>query len=464
MTTKQTLDIRTAQVLTMTPRLQQAIKLLQLSQQELHAFLEQQVLENPLLMEHEEQVDLSLDLPIKNEGFEENNYLDEYEHDSLVFDTHGAAPESPLANLVSQPTSLREHLLQQLAITVTDPKLFKLGEHLIDSINAYGFLEEDVSSISERFNLPIQEVENLLRIMQTFDPPGIFAKSLADCFAIQLKEQGAFSKTMERLLSHLNHLTQVPLKQFAKEVGVGLEECQDLISSLRNLSPQPTANFDHIPIQIVIPDVYVKYDPDKRWTVALNQKVSPKIQLNQSYYEALREKVYHRDEKGYVNAQYSHAHWLLGALEQRTSTLLRVAQEVVNQQQGFFDFGFSEFKPLSLKQVAEALDIHESTVSRITTSKYIATPRGIFDLKFFFSSAVKQNTLLRKDETASSKSIQEKIKEMIRQEDPKEPLSDDGLVEQLLLQGITVARRTVTKYRKILKIPSSFERKRRILA
>ncbi len=455
--TKQTLDIRTAQVLTMTPRLQQAIKLLQLSQQELCTYINEQLLENPLLVGQDTDLTVPLDAPQDYE----NAYEEDYNRDSLVFQTHSNSAVDSLANLARQEISLRDHLMQQLAIAVTDPVLSKLGEHLIDSINSYGFLDEDVASISQRFNIPIDMVAGLLATLQTFDPPGVFAKNLADCFAIQLKEQGMFSKNMESLLTNLDLLTQMPFKTFAKKVGVGLEECQNLLNALKTLCPRPIQNFDHTPINVVVPDVYVKYCENTGWGVALNQKTLPKIFLDNQYYESLREKVTSRDERSYINAQYSHAHWLLNAIEQRTSTLLRVAQEVINQQKGFLEFGFSEFKPLSLRQVADALDIHESTVSRITTSKYIATPRGIFDLKFFFSSGVKQQKrLIQKEDTTSSRTIQEKIRELVAKENPKDPLSDDALVEQLMLAGLTVARRTITKYRKILKIPSSFERKR----
>ncbi len=450
--TKQTLDIRTAQVLTMTPRLQQAIKLLQLSQQELCVYINEQLLENPLLVSEEV---IQESLPDYEDAYE-----DDYNRDSLVFHIHSSA-ESSVANLACQELSLRQHLLQQLAIAVTDPTLFKLGEHLIDSLNTYGFLEEDIQSLSQRFNMPLKRVAELLATLQTFDPPGVFAKSLADCFAIQLKERGLFSNAMESLLENLEQLTEVPFKQFSKKIGVDLQECQQLLNTLKTLCPRPIQNFDHIPMQVVIPDVYAKYSENLGWTVALNQKILPKISLDTAYYESVKEKTNCRDERGYINTQYSHAHWLLNAIDQRTSTLLRVAQEVVTQQQGFLEFGFSEFKPLSLRQVAEVLDIHESTVSRITTSKYIATPRGIFDLKFFFSSAVKQEKrLIQKESSASSKTIQEKIKELVRQEDLKNPLSDDALVEHLFSQGLTVARRTISKYRKILRIPSSFERKR----
>ncbi len=455
---KQNIDIRASQLLTMTPRLQQAIKLLQMSNQDVALYVTEQLQENPLLMQAEEMVDHTSDStsPDEAEG-ERDDYAD---NDSLIYDTHGGDSEF-LYKEIQATVSLRDYLLQQLAISISDPIEYKIGEYFIYNINENGYLEVDMEEVSQSFNVTVSKMLETLTKLQKFDPPGIFARSLSECFALQLKERHLLLPEMERLLSHLNLLLSEPMAKVAKAADITVDYCRTLLDQLKTLNPRPIDQFSFLPLEVMVPDVYV-HRHGEGWSVSLNAETLPEILINSNYFSDLKKRLSTKGDKDYLNAKKSHASWLVQALQQRATAILKVAAEIITHQEDFLEHGISHLKPLTLHQIAENLGMHESTVSRVTTSKYIATPRGVFDFKFFFSTAVGQRSIILpdNDNMVAARSIQSKVESLIQKEDHMTPLSDDSIVVLLENEGIVVARRTIAKYRKLLSIPSSVERRR----
>ncbi len=455
----QNIDIKSSQLLTMTPRLQQAIKLLQMSNQEVALYVTEQLQENPLLMQAEESGVFTSDLPLSDSGLEGDR--DEYsDRDSLIYDIRGSDSEFPHKEIQST-VDLRDYLLQQLAICISDPVEYKIGEYFIYNINENGYLDVDLDEVSESFNVSVSKILETLNKLQKFDPPGIFARNLAECFSLQLREKQLLRPEMERLLTHLNLLLSEPLAKVAKAADVTVDYCRILLDQLKTLNPRPIDQFSFAPLEMMIPDVYV-YRHGNEWSVSLNTDVLPDILVNSNYFNDLQKHLSSKGDREYLNAKKSHANWLIQALHQRSTSILKVAAEIIAYQKDFLEQGISHLKPLTLHQIAETLGMHESTVSRITTAKYIATPRGVFDFKFFFSAAVGQKSIISIDNenVTAARSIQSRIESLIQKESRMSPLSDDSIVVLLENEGIVVARRTVAKYRKLLSIPSSVERRR----
>ena len=510
----QRLEFRQSQALVMTPQLMQAIKLLQLSNLDLVAFVEGELERNPLLERGNED-----DAPVRGEGSAEQDFSggddgadsgaggeavrntgepsDDWMSRELgsraeieqTFDTsmdnvfteepsetatraaQDAAPTAytewgggassdedyNLEAFVAAETSLQDHLAEQLAVALPDASQRMIGQYLIDLVDEAGYLPPDLGDVASKLGSTQQIVEDVLAVLQTFDPPGICARSLSECLAIQLRERDRFDPAMRALIENLDLLAKRDIAGLRKICGVDDDDIADMIGEIRHLDPKPGLKFTTGRTQTVVPDVYVRPGPDGGWLVELNSDTLPKVLVNQSYYATLAKTLRKDEDKSYFADCLQNATWLVRALDQRARTILKVATEIVRQQDGFFTRGVAHLRPLNLKTVADAIQMHESTVSRVTANKYMATNRGIFELKYFFTASIASAD---GGEAHSAESVRHRIKQMIDAEAPNDVLSDDTLVERLRAEGVDIARRTVAKYREALRIPSSVQRRR----
>ncbi len=489
---KQKLEIRQGQSLVMTNQLQQSIKMLQLSTAELAEFLSEEMEQNPLLTarEPEDQSNESEERAKESESSIEADSVELAESeqfgegDSLMDSNIGegwaeeayegrsvsaGAKESgglsgassdgfaDLEATVSSTMSLRDHLFEQLQVSIEDPIQRFIGAQLIDYLDESGYLRDTTSELSEQLNVEESLIEETIAELQHFDPTGIFARDLKECLKLQLIEKGRFDPLMEVFLENMHMLEKGDVRGLMKVCGVDEEDFAEMMADVRQTDPKPARQFHHDLATAVEPDVLVRRRKDGSWLVELNHDNLPRALVNQSYYAKLDTSARTKDEKKYLTEQLSNANWLVKALDQRANTILRVSTELVKQQEKFFLHGIRFLKPLTLKDIALALDIHESTVSRVTTQKYIHTPRGFFELKYFFTSSVAN---AKGNADVSSKTVMYYIKELIDAEDPKKILSDDSLVKELKDRNVDVARRTVAKYREAMGIPSSVVRRK----
>ncbi len=496
------LEMRQGQQLVMTPQLQQAIRLLQLSNLELSAFVEQEVERNPLL-ERDENGDLPTPRTIDTEGdgptdaslsaaasyetldlsrpdadassaldtSHENLYPDVAKSDlglasgpdlggsnwSNVSGAGGGGEDYNLEAFVAADVSLKDHLQTQMQITLHDAADRIIAQHLIDNVDDAGYLNANIEDIADKLGCPLSRVERILAALQMLDPPGVLSRSLAECLAIQLKEQNRFDPQIGLLLEHLDLLGSHNIAALKRAVGVDMDELTDMIAELKQLNPKPGLAFGSVHMQPVVPDVFVRPASDGSWFVELNSETLPRVLVNRSYYTRVSKTARNPQDKDYLVDCLQSANWLAKSLDQRARTILRVAEEIVRQQDAFFAHGVQHLRPLNLKTVADAIKMHESTVSRVTSNKYIATPRGIFELKYFFTSSIASSS---EGEAHSSESVRYRIKQLIDAESAEDVLSDDKLVERLKDDGIDIARRTVAKYREALRIQSSVQRRR----
>ncbi len=528
----QRLEFRQSQSLVMTPQLMQAIKLLQLSNLDLAAFVEEELERNPLLERASDdeppvrgegaietaadrtalsksadggEEDFGDDLggssasdgdgPASRESFDApaedwinrdlgtradmeqtfdsglDNVFSEEPSEAAARNAQDAAPTAytewgggasndddyNLEAFVAAELSLHDHLAEQLAVSVTDPSQRMIGQYLIDLVDDAGYLPVDLGQAAERLGATQDAVDAMLAVLQTFDPPGICARSLSECLAIQLRERDRFDPAMQALVEHLDLLAKRDIAGLRKICGVDDEDIAEMIGEIRHLDPKPGLKFGSTRAQTVVPDVYVRPGPDGGWLVELNSDTLPKVLVNQSYYAELSKTLRKDGDKSYFTDCLQNATWLVRALDQRARTILKVASEIVRQQDGFFTQGVAYLRPLNLKAVADAIQMHESTVSRVTANKYMATSRGIFELKYFFTASIASAD---GGEAHSAESVRHRIKQLIDAEEPGAILSDDTLVERLRGDGIDIARRTVAKYREAMRIPSSVQRRR----
>ncbi len=493
------LELRQGQQLVMTPQLQQAIRLLQLSNLELGQFVESELERNPLLemdetpdahskAEREPEAEHPSE---RNERTSDDEWLDlgkpvaesegglDGEYDGGFPDT-GATPsgqdggDSGWANVrqrtssfsgddinpeafVSNEPSLRDHLSEQLPLAVHDHVERLIGQHLIDMVDEAGYLHADLDQLSIKLGAPLGMVERVLETLQTLDPPGVFARSLAECLALQLKDQNRYDPQIAALLDNLGLLASHNLPALRKAVGADMSEITEMIEEIKHLNPKPGLKFGSVQLQPVVPDVLVRQAADGSWLIELNSDTLPRVLVNRTYFAQVNKTTRTEKDRGYLLECLQTANWLVKSLDQRARTILKVAEEIVRQQDGFFTYGVQHLRPLNLKTVADAISMHESTVSRVTSNKYMATPRGIFELKYFFTSAIQS---AGEGEAHSSEAVRHRIKQMIDGESVKSILSDDKLVEKLKAEGIDIARRTVAKYREAMRIPSSVQRRR----
>ncbi len=454
---KQNLHIKGAQSLSLTPRLQQAIQLLNMSCQELGEFVAAQVAENPLLILGDQNGDTFGENPSNPTSLgmgDDDGWLGSYSQETRKDFSHGD-DYSPFEGKTEK--SLTDILLDQLYVSFKEAEPRFVGEYIIYNLNENGFLELTSKEIAQSLGVKKALVDRVLGVLKSFEPVGICAQNLQDSFKVQLKEKGQLNDTLEKFIDHLHLLTEVSLSKIAQKINLTLEECQDYLGLIRGLNPKPAQGYDHLMGINITPEVFMVKNFQGEWEVSLNEDAQPNLTIDKNYHYELREKLKNHGDKHYLSERYGHAYWLTQALKQRAINLLLVAKAIVKYQQGFFEKGYEAFRPLTLKQVAKQIDVHESTVSRITNSKYMATPFGTLPLKFFFSAAISP---LFDEGTLSAKRIQESMREIINAEPQDSPYSDDDLVSLLNNRGIAVARRTVTKYRKVMGVGSSVERKR----
>lgn len=474
----QTLNLRQQQSLVMTPQMQQAVKLLQMSNLELQDFLEEEMVQNPLLEKDETTDQESSDGEKAESAPADDNPNDnprdqnpnedareDFDAGSSMADM-GAGGNSQFSDelpsfedTLVRPKTLREHLLEQLQIDAETALERSLGTLLIDRLDEVGYLREPAQSLAVQLGCSVETLQNILVHLKRFDPTGVFAADLPECLALQLDEAGALDAPMKILLQNLPLLAQHDVKKLAKLCGVQEIDIADMADLIRTLNPRPSSRFDHVVAQTAIPDVLMKTLPKAvggGWRVELNADTLPRMLVNQQYFTDVSARTKEKGAREYLTSQLANATWLVRALDQRAQTILKVASEIVERQDGFFLYGIEFLKPLTLRDIAEAIDMHESTVSRVTTGKYIGTPRGLFELKFFFTSSIEGA-----DGTSiSSESVKARIKALTDSEPVDAVLSDDDLADMLNKEGMNVARRTVAKYREALRIPSSVQRRR----
>jgi RNA polymerase sigma-54 factor len=353
--------------------------------------------------------------------------------------------------------TLAGHLAEQLAVAFAAPAQRMIGQYLIDLVDEAGYLPPDLGQATDRLGASADEVEAVLAVLQKFDPPGVCARHLSECLAIQLRDLNRYDPAMRALVENLELLAKRDITALRKLCGVDDEDITDMIGEIRRLDPKPGLKFGSARTQTVVPDVYVRPGPDGGWHVELNSETLPRVLVNQSYYTELSKTIRKDGDKSYFSDCLQNATWLVRALDQRARTILKVATEIVRQQDGFFTHGVAHLRPLNLKAVADAIQMHESTVSRVTANKYMATNRGIFELKYFFTASIASAD---GGEAHSAEAVRHHIKQLIDAEDPTLILSDDTIVERLRATGIDIARRTVAKYREAMRIPSSVQRRR----
>jgi RNA polymerase sigma-54 factor len=497
MALSQRLEFRQSQALVMTPQLMQAIKLLQLSSLDLAAYVDNELERNPLL-ERSAESDAESDRRQAEDGAPERAADDWPERPidavaampaaepadpaepagdddgavsqpvaseaMLGYSEWGTAPaarrddgEYNLEAFVSAERTLADHLAEQMAIAVTDPARRMIGQYLIDLVDEAGYLTGDLATVAEKLGAPLADVEAVLAILQTFDPIGICARNLVECLTLQLKERDRFDPAMQALIDHIDLLAKRDLAALRKVCGVSDEDIVDMIAEIRQLNPKPGLAFGSTLVQPVVPDVFVRPMSDGSFMVELNSETLPRVLVNQAYYTQVTKSVKNDTEKSYLADCLQTATWLVRALDQRAKTILKVSEEIVRQQDGFFVHGVQHLRPLNLKTVADAISMHESTVSRVTANKYMATSRGIFELKYFFTAAI---AATGGGEAHSAEAVRHRIRQLIDAEANDGVLSDDTIVEMLKAAGIDIARRTVAKYREAMRIPSSVQRRR----
>ncbi|MCL2469590.1 MAG: RNA polymerase factor sigma-54 [Alphaproteobacteria bacterium] len=435
------LDLRATGALVMTPQLQQAIKLLQMSNQDLCAYVAQQIDQNPFL-------DYADSMP--STTAEHHDYSDPY--DPL-------RAGRPLEETLSRAPSLREHLLQQIQVDFPDPKDRITAVALAELLDEAGYLPADLDLVRTQLGLAPEAFEAIIQRLQHLDPSGIFARSLQETLAIQLREKNRLDPAMQTLLANLPLLAKNDRAALMRLTGVDGEDLSDMIAEVRALSPKPAIGFAADVASALVPDVLLTALPGGDWQVTLNNETLPRVLVHDSFYAQLSASRTGgaKEEKAFVAENWQQANWLIKALAQRATTILKVATEIVKKQDKFFIYGVQYLKPLVLKDIAEAIGMHESTVSRVTQNKYMATPRGMFELKYFFSQALSS---AHGGESVSSEAARDRIRDLIARETPQDVLSDDRLALLLRREGIDIARRTVAKYRESLGLASSAGRRR----
>jgi len=496
----QRLEVRQGQGLVITPQLQQAIKLLQLSNLELEDFVEAELERNPLLQRDEPEGDgpEAAEAVSDPNADGEMSFGDGVGHEAVAAmdagsdDVYGdAAPGERTSDRMTdeaqpglsdwssagkggtvfegegerpdahEPT-LWEHLQAQASSAG-----FSVADHgvaltLIDATDEGGYLRGELAEFADRLGVTLERIEAVLAVCHGFEPTGIMARSVPESLKLQLIERNRFDPAMGALLDNLDLLARRDLAGLKKACGVDGEDLAEMIAELKALTPRPGAGFGGEPAQTVVPDVHVRPDPAGGWRVELNADTLPRLLVDKRYHGLVQAGARSDTEKTFVAECAAQANWLVKSLDQRAKTILKVASEIVRQQDAFLAFGVEFLRPLNLKTVADAIGMHESTVSRVTSNKYVSTPRGVFELKFFFTAAIQS---VDGASTHSAEAVRHRIKAMIDGEGVDgDVLSDDRIVEILKESGIDIARRTVAKYREALRIPSSVERRRMLRA
>lgn len=504
--------LRQSQSLVMTPQLMQSIQLLQMTHLELTQFIETEVEKNPLLelVSGEDTPSGAIDAPSTDgdyysvneegtnrntEGSETGVFDDLYETATAgnagemaeTFDSSlenvfpddagprmADAPELlgqwksmpgagegegyELDDFVAAQTTLRDHLSAQVPFSLTSPIDRLIAGHLIDQLDESGYLPADLAETAVRLGKPLTDVERVLDTLQQLDPPGVFARTLSECLAIQLRARDRFDPAMAELVGNLDLLARRDFATLKKLCGVDEEDLLDMLAEIRKLDPKPGARFQPGISESVVPDIIVRAAPDGTWLVELNAETLPRVLVNNEYYASVARRTERASEdQAFLSDCLQNANWLTRSLDQRAKTIMKVASEIVRQQDAFLLNGVDHLRPLNLKTIADAIKMHESTVSRVTSNKYMLTPRGLFELKYFFTVSIGSS---EGGDNHSAESVRHRIRMMIAQERPEAVLSDDDIVDMLKEAGVDIARRTVAKYREAMNIPSSVQRRR----
>ncbi len=492
------LDLRQSQSLVMTPQLQQAIKLLALSNLELETYIAEEIEKNPLLDTGDLSVeakgddggDTGVDLPPEpgTQGSDEilssgpaeaessldmagdadqfsNNSLSESDgaldgglglngtSSSSSGAVGGEAPD--FENMLVAETTLAEYLMEQAGAILSGADLF-IAQHLIDQIDETGYLQADLLEFAHRLGVQLDDVKRILVEVQSLEPVGVGARDLSECLALQAREADRYDPAMAKLIDNLDLLAKGALPQLKRMCGVDDEDLMDMISEIRAYDPKPGCKIGGGDVQAVVPDIFIA-ERGGKWLIEVNSATLPKVLVNRTYFTELKDGAQDKASKEWLNDCLADASWLVKALDQRQRTIIKVATEIVKQQENFFREGVEHLRPLTLKNVADKIEMHESTVSRVTSNKYLSCSRGTFELKYFFTSGIQSST---GGEAASAEAVKSHIKALIDNEDPKKILSDDKLVKLLKDKGFDIARRTVAKYREALGLGSSVQRRR----
>jgi len=485
------LEIRQGQGLVITPQLQQAIKLLQLSNLELDSFVEGELERNPLLQRDErdnepeietvapEKADFSADRVTEGQAaadldtrHDDVSPGERATGDSMEAGEAGGAidwsraggggsfegePED-FESRMSREKTLAEHLHDQLAVSGLTAAAAAAASVLIDAVDEGGYLRADMAELAERLGCSQDLLDRVLKVIQGFEPTGVAARDVRECLMLQLVDRNRYDPAMAALLDNLPLLAKRDMAALRKVCEVDDEDLREMVAELRALTPRPGSAFGGEPTQPVAPDVFVREGPGGLWHVELNTDTLPRLLIDQRYHARVSAGARSAQEKTFVSDCLASANWLVKSLDQRAKTILKVSSEIVRQQDGFLAFGVEHLRPLNLKTVADAIGMHESTVSRVTSNKYMATSRGVFELKFFFTSAIASS---EGGEAHSAESVRHKIRQLIDAESTEADIhSDDAIVEILKEAGVDIARRTVAKYREAMRIPSSVERRR----
>jgi RNA polymerase sigma-54 factor len=471
----------------MTPQLQQAIKMLQLSNLELNNFVDAEIQQNPLLERREWTGDEALPsngpaeqpstaaLP---EGLVNDLAPDAAEHwhassgaeGDGSFDLAeepqawrsrsgvlGGEDRSGVEHTAARPRTLREHVLEQIGTDLLDRGDQLIALHLLDLLDENGYLGGALDNIAALLGCDLAWVEAVLNRLQQFDPPGVFARDLPECLALQLRDRNRLDPAMQALLDHLPLLAARNIPALIRVCNVDAEDVAEMIAEIKSLDPRPGLVFDPPLAQPVVPDILMRAQPEGGWIIELNAETLPRVLINNRYHARISQAARSKAEKDYLTDRLQAANWLVKSLHQRATTILKVAAEIVRQQDAFFRRGVQSLRPLILRDIAEAIGMHESTVSRVTSNKHMATPRGLYELKYFFTSSIPASS---GGDAHSAEAVRHLIRNLIDKEPAGATLSDERIVELLQRDGVDIARRTVAKYREAMRIPSSVQRRR----
>ncbi len=492
----QSLQLKQKQSMVMTPRLQQAIRMLQMTNLDLNSYLEDQALENPFLEVERKGPDgfaetgnghanaearadaqgeaaaaapdesmktgsTPSDDPTAHNDFENRYESAERDPAALGYKsmTGGAEGDWDMisSSIANRPPSLYEHIAAQIDMQISQPRQKMIAYILLDALQPCGWLGRDIETLAEEQNIALEELRGVLSLCQKFEPAGLFATGLANCLALQAADSNCLTPALQIMLDNLDMLARGRMAQLARKCKCSEADLQDLLAIIRSFNPKPGEAFSSEAEMIAEPDLIVRMG-DTGWQVELNHSTLPAVKIDETYARELNAKIARRDDQKFAMQALSSARWLKRAMEQRNSTTLAIAAEIIRQQAAFLEKGLDHLKPLLLRDVAKAVGMHESTVSRVTTGLMITTPRGSFTLKSFFSVSLAGED--DSDEAKSAAAVRHLISKIVSEETPGKPLSDDAIAAMVSDKGIKLARRTVAKYRTMLKIPSSAERRR----
>jgi RNA polymerase sigma-54 factor len=491
------LQLRQSQSLVMTPQLMQSIRLLQLTHMELERFVDEEIERNPLLDRAEPRDDAAADQLQKQEGlaeaaaegdwFEtEHGWSAETMSEKLDSSLENIFPDDPgraerlgpglsaqwksaggstggpaegfdMDDMAAAPVSLRDHVAEQIAFDFPDPSARLIARELAEHLDDDGYLRGDLAEIADGLGAELHEVCDVLRICQSFEPVGMFARDLAECLALQLAQLDRLDPAMRALLDNLDLLARRDFVSLRRICGVEEDDLLDMLAEIRALDPRPGTRFAGGNTDAIVADVEVRPAGDGSWAVELNPETLPRVLVDNIYFSQVVGRAKDQTEKDFLSECLQNANWLTRSLDQRAKTILKVASEIVRQQDAFLAHGVRHLRPLNLRTVADAIGMHESTVSRVTSNKYMLTPRGVFELRYFFTVSI---AAAGGGEAHSSEAVRDRIREMIEGEKPADVLSDDAIVDMLKKSGVEIARRTVAKYRESMNIPSSVQRRR----